>query len=153
MEVSMIDQRKKLLYVEDDDSAWRVVHRWLRDSYVLLRAKNDVEACVMLRQFGPELAGVLCDIHLGGALTGLDLARMIRGTMDVTKLPEWAKDVPVLTAPVVIITGDPARAHQALDIELTSVLGKPIDFPSLLAVLSPPLGPGPYASPARRRVS
>jgi CheY-like chemotaxis protein len=128
--------RKKVLYVEDDDSAWRVAHAWLRDGFVLVRARDDGEACVMLRQFGSELSGLMCDVNLGGPLTGIALALAILGRSR-GPLPDFAQGLPKLDIPVVIITGDAHRAAEARAEGLT-VFDKPVDFPSLVKALHPP---------------
>lgn len=129
----MAAQRKKLLYVEDEDNAWRLVHQHLKDSFVLVRAKNEMEACMMLREFGAELSALLLDVTLGGELSGLDLVRIVRGTASAAALPDWARDVPVLDIPIVVITGTPDRVKDVAGIN--AVFDKPINFPALLAAL------------------
>lgn len=141
----MAVQRKKLLYVEDEDSAWRLVHHHLKENFVLVRAKNENEACMMLREFGAELSALLIDITLGGELSGLDLVRIVRGKANPATLPDWAKNVPVLPVPIVIITGDPRRAAQAEGV--SAVIGKPIDFDALIAALPPPARASSPSSP------
>jgi len=128
--------RKKILYVEDDDSAWRVAHAWLRDGFVLVRARSGDEACVMLRQFGAELSGLMCDVHLGGPLSGVDLALAVLGRPH-GPLPAFAEGLPRLEIPVVIITGIAASAREAHAAGL-QVFEKPLDFPSLVKALHPP---------------
>lgn len=131
--------RKKVLYVEDDDSAWQVAHAWLRDGFVLVRARTDREACVMLREFGHDLSGLMCDVNLGGPLSGVDLALAVLGKAH-GRLPDFAEGLPRLDVPVVIITGDARRAAEARAAGL-QVFDKPLDFPSLVKALHPPHAP------------
>lgn len=129
-------RRKKVLYVEDDDSAWQVAHAWLRDGFVLVRARTDQEACIMLREFGRELEGLMCDVNLGGRLSGIDLSLAVLGRPHGA-LPDYAEELPTLDIPVAIITGDARRASEARDAGL-EVFEKPLDFPSLVKALHPP---------------
>lgn len=128
--------RKKVLYVEDDDSAWQVAHAWLREGFVLVRARTDEEACIMLREFGRELEGLMCDVNLGGPLSGIDLALAVLGRPR-GPLPGFASGLPTLDVPVAIITGDAKRAAEARAAGL-QVFDKPLDFPSLVKALHPP---------------
>jgi CheY-like chemotaxis protein len=131
--------RPPILYVEDDADTWRLTELRLRSRYELLWAQNDREACTVLREAGPRLHAVLMDIELqGSVLDGLKLVRLLRGTLPEAQQPEFARGVPTLEVPVLVLTAYTARYSEAdaLASGATHFLSKPIDFPRLTLALA-----------------
>ena len=127
-----------ILYVEDDDDNWSVAQLRLQKSYRMLRAKNDREACELLKQHVDELYVVLMDIELKGSmLDGTDLTRLLRGFSKREAAPSFARDVPNSQVPVVFVTA----YHTALTMELAAaggdlVIPKPVRFMDLIQGLT-----------------
>jgi CheY-like chemotaxis protein len=121
----------RLLYVEDNDENWHVTELRLGRSYELLRAANDRTACEILSQPG-NLYAILMDIELRGSqLNGIELTKLIRGTLPAAKCPIYARSVPLLDVPVFFVTahGGTAYSHDHLiAVGADDVLPKPIDF-------------------------
>jgi CheY-like chemotaxis protein len=138
--------RPKVLHIEDDDDLWKLVHRRLGHQWELVRAASDVEACVLMRDLGPAIACVLTDLNLGGsALSGVELIRLIRGTMPLAQTPMWARELPIARQiPIIVTTGSDTHLSQASQAGATRVLIKPFDFAALQDVLrrhAPPAAP------------
>jgi CheY-like chemotaxis protein len=135
------EQPKKLrpvLYVEDNDDNWNVTELRLGRSYDLVRAKSDREACQILARPG-KLYAILMDIELGGSqLNGIQLTKLIRGTMPASELPEYARNVPLLQVPVLFVTayGDAYPRADLLACGADDVLGKPVDFTKMNLALA-----------------
>ncbi|MEO0812934.1 MAG: response regulator, partial [Myxococcota bacterium] len=120
--------RKKLLYVEDDDSVWEVTEFALRKDYQLERAKNATEAFHSLRTKSYDL--ILMDIELQGSqLNGIEICQVLKGQLKVDE-PAFRAPVDISETPVVFVTAYATRYSRE---ELIKAGGddritKPIDF-------------------------
>lgn len=122
--------RPTVLCIEDDDDIWKMMSRKLSSRWSLVRAASDVEACVMLRTFSRDLACVTMDLNLqGSTLNGIDLVRIIRGSLPPAQLPVWARSVvPLPSLPVIVVTGSDVLLHRARDAGATKVMLKPFSL-------------------------
>lgn len=78
-------ERKRILIVEDDDTARELVRMTLeRHGYEVLMAENGVEGYDLLVQSPVDL--VITDIHMPAA-DGTHLVRRIRGTPHIASTP------------------------------------------------------------------
>jgi CheY-like chemotaxis protein len=127
-----------ILYVEDNDENFDVVQLRLGRAYALVRAASDREACARLKQSDKHYA-VLMDIELAGSrLNGIQLTRLIRGTLPVSERPTYAMDVPVSHVPILIVSayGSNYRSAELLAAGADDVLAKPVDFTRLSLALT-----------------
>ncbi len=127
-----------VLYVEDNDDNWHVTELRLTRSYDLLRAKSDREACEILAQ-PRKLYAILMDVELGGSrLNGIQLTKLIRGTLAHRELPDYAQKVPLLEVPVLFVTayGNAYPRAELLACGADDVLSKPINFTQLNVALA-----------------
>jgi CheY-like chemotaxis protein len=126
--------RKLVLYVEDDADNREVASARLGKAYQLLLAADDVTACRMLSEHGDKLWLVLMDIELKGSrLSGIDLARLIRGKLESLRRPQYAEVVPLLDVPIIFVTAY-GKSYPRTDLILSGggeVIDKPIDFVKL----------------------
>ncbi|MDB4974747.1 MAG: sensor hybrid histidine kinase [Myxococcaceae bacterium] len=133
-------QREQLLYVEDDDSNWRVAELRLSQGYDLLRASSSEQACRTVQQRGPGLSAILMDIELRGSeLNGVELTRLFRGKRSERELPAYARDVPTLdNVPIIFVTAHGAKYSDADLIAAggDKVIAKPVDFGALSVALT-----------------
>lgn len=132
-------RRDLVLYVEDNDDNWHIAQLRLSDGYELLRAANAREACRLLAARGPELAAILMDIELRGSeLNGLELVELLRGKRPRSLAPEFARDLPTLTAPIIFVTAHGAKYddHHLLAAGGDKVIAKPVDFGALSLALT-----------------
>jgi CheY-like chemotaxis protein len=128
----------RILYVEDNDDNWHVTELRLSRSYDLVRAKTDREACAILAQ-PQKLYAILMDVELGGSrLNGIQLTKLIRGTLLGSELPEYAQKVPLLQVPVLFVTayGNAYRRADLLACGADNVLSKPINFTQINVALA-----------------
>ena len=135
----MTDPRPVLLYVEDDVDTFKLAELRLRSRYRVVHAQNDREACEQLVALGPTLHGVLMDIELQGSmLDGLDLVRLVRGFELTKPRPDYARAVPTLTVPIVMLTAHVGRYSEAdaREVGATDFVTKPIDFTRLTLALA-----------------
>jgi CheY-like chemotaxis protein len=131
-------RRVPLLYVEDNDDNWEVVKLRMNRTYDVKRAANDREACSELAQAN-EFYAVLMDIELSGSrLNGIQLTRLLRGTLNQAERPRYAETVPVSSVPVLFVTAyGSAYAHkELLEAGGDGVLLKPVDFTKLSLALT-----------------
>ncbi|MDB4990712.1 MAG: Multi-sensor hybrid histidine kinase [Myxococcaceae bacterium] len=132
--------REHVLYVEDDDSNWRVAELRLSQGYDLLRASNSEQACRVIHQRGTELAAILMDIELRGSeLNGVELTKLIRGKRSAVEVPAYARDLPtLLNTPIIFVTAHGAKYSDAqlLLAGGDKVIGKPVDFGALSVALT-----------------
>ena len=123
--------RKLVLYVEDDADNREVASARLRKTYEILLAVDDITACKAIVQHGANLWLILMDIELKGSqLSGLDLARLVRGKLESRRLPDFAKEVPKLDVPIIFVTAY-GNSYPRADLILAGggeVIDKPIDF-------------------------
>ena len=127
-------QRKRVLYVEDEADNREVASARLGKVYELLLAPDDVSACRMLTEHGEQLWLVLMDIELKGSrLSGIDLARLMRGKLESRRLPPYAEAVPELDVPIIFVTAY-GKSYPRTDLILSGggeVIDKPVDFVQL----------------------
>jgi CheY-like chemotaxis protein len=131
-------RRAPLLYVEDNDDNWEVVKLRMSRSYELTRAASDREACACLVR-ADDFYAVLMDIELSGSrLNGIQLTRLLRGTLPEAERPSYASAVPVSTVPVLFVTayGSAYSNEELLDAGADGVLLKPVDFIKLTGTLT-----------------
>jgi CheY-like chemotaxis protein len=130
-----------VLYVEDDDDNWDVAELRLGKHYAMLRATNDESACRIVRERRGEIDIILMDIELrGSTLNGVELTELLRGNRltSRTDLPAYARDLPVLSKPIVYVTAHGARYSNVrlLLSGADKVIPKPVDFTALQVALS-----------------
>jgi CheY-like chemotaxis protein len=128
----------RLLYIEDNDDNWHVTQLRLGRSYELVRATTDRTACEILSRPGKFYA-ILMDIELGGSkLNGIQLTKLIRGTLPVEDQPDYARNVPLLEVPVLFVTayGDAYPRSELLGCGADDVIGKPINFTRMSLALT-----------------
>lgn len=134
-------RKELLLYVEDNDDNWEIAEMRLANAYDLIRAKSDEEACNLLRQRRHEIDVVLMDIELrGSVLNGVELTALLRGATLTRhpELPSYARDLPLLSKPVIYVTANGAR-YTGVQLMLSGadkVIGKPVNFLQLQIALS-----------------
>lgn len=134
-------RRELLLYVEDDDDNWEIAELRLSNAYDLIRAKSDEEACRILRERRGEIDVVLMDIELrGSVLNGVELTALLRGAPVAkhSNLPSYARDLPLLSKPVIYVTANGAR-YTGVQLMLSGadkVIAKPVNFLQLQIALS-----------------
>ena len=127
-------QRPLILYVEDNFENRHTTKLNLERKYNLLFAVNDREACDMFIRYGDRLALILMDIELqDSALNGMELCRLVRGTLDRKKDIPYAQNVPLLKIPIIFVTAY-ANVYQKAQILLSGgndIIDKPVDFVTL----------------------
>ncbi|MEZ0313654.1 MAG: SpoIIE family protein phosphatase [Myxococcota bacterium] len=133
-------ERATLLYIEDNRDNWEVTELQLRRRFDLVWARNDEEACKALSDESRQFAAVLMDIELQGSrLSGIDLTKLVRGALDTSKLPPYAKQVPVRRdLPIIFVTGYSARytENELIAQGGNRMLTKPVNFGELSMALS-----------------
>lgn len=128
-----------LVYVEDDDSNWRVALAGLSQEYNLLRARNSEEAFQLLKDHESDIYAVLMDIELQDSdLNGLEVAKAMRGVIPTQELPDYARNVPRKQLPVVFVTafGEDFREEEYKTAGSTCVIPKPVNLKLLSRALS-----------------
>jgi serine/threonine protein kinase len=131
-------KRELVLYVEDEPENRDVAELRLKRSYELLLASTDEEACAILRERGADLAAILMDIQLKGSqLDGIELVRLVRGTLADNKKPAFAKSVPVLDVPILFVTAYGSRyaEPELLAAGAQKLVTKPVNFAELTLAL------------------
>jgi len=127
--------KKVVLYVEDDPLNREVTRDRLCKKYEVFLASNDIEACIMLNRMQSDLDIILMDIELkGSTLDGLQLVSLLRGKLDRNGIPGYAKQMPILTRPVIILVTAFTERFSKQDILQTGadkLITKPIDFVEL----------------------
>lgn len=130
-----------ILYVEDDDDNWEVAELRLGKTYEMLRAANAEQACQLIRERRTHIDLILMDIELRGSeLNGIELTELLRGnrlSRPVT-LPDYARNLPVMSKPVIYVTAHGAR-FTPVTLMLSGadkVISKPVDFAELQRALS-----------------
>jgi CheY-like chemotaxis protein len=127
-----------LLYVEDNDDNWEVVKLRLSRSYALVRASSDREACAAFAD-AAKFSAVLMDIELAGSrLNGIQLTRLLRGTLPQSERPDYARQLPTSNVPVIFVTayGSAYKEQDLLGAGADYVLSKPVDFTKLSLALT-----------------
>ena len=130
--------RARLMYVEDDDENWQVAQLRLEHDFEIVRAKSAQEACSLLKARGGDFIVILMDIELRGSdLNGIELTELFRGKRLNKDLPDYARNLPTFTAPIIFVTAHNARYT---DVELMlfgadRVIPKPVNFEALTFAL------------------
>ncbi len=133
-----LSSKLHILYVEDNLANYSVAKLHLGSRHRLLIARNSREACMCLRAQHERLMVILMDIELRGSeLDGIELTRLVRGRLEVEKMPDYAHGVPQLDIPIIFATAFNGRYSPG---ELEEAGGnlcvsKPIDFAKLERVL------------------
>jgi CheY-like chemotaxis protein len=135
---SRANERERLLYVEDDDENWHVAELRLGGDFELVRAANARDACRVLKDSAGSLMAILMDIELRGSeLNGIELTELFRGKRPTRQLPDYARNMPTFTNPIIFVTAHGARYS---DVELMlfgadRVIQKPVNFNALSLAL------------------
>lgn len=129
----MGDSRPVVLCIEDDDAIWKLMSRRYRDRWGLMRAASDAEACVLLRELQTQVACITTDLSLNGSeLSGVELIRLVRGTLPAAETPTWARGVvPRPGLPILVVSGSDELLHHAVQAGATKVLVKPFSLQRL----------------------
>jgi CheY-like chemotaxis protein len=99
------DGRALVLYVDVDDASFEESSQRLRRAYKLVRAQKDREACELLRAHHRELVAVLLDVDMpGSVLDGILLTRVLRKRVPSQAVPPFARDLPELEVPIILVT-------------------------------------------------
>ena len=127
-----------ILYVEDDPQNVAVAQLRLGRRYDLLIATDDVSACTIFKERGADLTAVLMDIELkGSVLDGLALTRLMRGKLAEDSVPLYARGVPILATPVIIVTAYVEQGEAAVQSSgADQFFPKPVDFIKLTLALA-----------------
>ncbi len=127
-----------ILCVEDDPDNLEVLIYRIGKKYSLLYAQNDQEACSLLLSKGKEIGMVLMDIELkNSTLNGIELTRLLRGTIDKAKLPEYAREIQALNVPVLLITAYNSKYKDEISsCGALGVINKPVDFAELVQLIA-----------------
>ena len=126
--------KKLVLYVEDERLNREVAELRLGKKYDIICAKNDREACQLIRKHAHEIAIILMDIELQDSiLNGVQLTRLLRGKPVDVPLPDYAKDLPVLSSPAIFVTayGDQYKPEDLAAAGADKTIPKPVDFVEL----------------------
>jgi CheY-like chemotaxis protein len=132
-------KRELLLYVEDDDDNWIVTETRLKHVYDIVRARTAQQACREIVQRGSEITAILMDIELRGSdLNGVELTELFRGKSMHPSLPDYTRNVPVLTTPVLFVTAHGAKYSDAALMHAggNKVIPKPVNFGDLNLALT-----------------
>ena len=99
------DGRALVLYVDVDDRSFADTSGRLRAAYHLVRAQKDREACDAIRKNKAHLVAVLLDVDMpGSVLDGILLTRILRGRVPKKAVPPFARDLPTLDVPIILVT-------------------------------------------------
>lgn len=99
------DGRALVLYVDVDDAGYEATSDRLRRAYKLVRAQKDREACDLIREHHRDLVAVLLDVDMpGSVLDGILLTRILRGRVPSAAVPPFARNLPSLDVPIVLVT-------------------------------------------------
>jgi two-component system, cell cycle response regulator DivK len=127
-----------LLYVEDEQANHETTEIRLNKKFKLLWAKNDQEACAIVRDKGPELVAVLMDLQLKNSkLDGLALTRIFRGQR-WDALPPFALGLTPVSCPIYFLTAH-GSVYSEAELEAAgcdAYIPKPVDFLRLNLLLA-----------------
>ncbi len=99
------DGRALVLYVDVDDESFHETSTRLRAAYKLVRAQKDRQACEAIREHHAHLVAVLLDVDMPGSiLDGILLTRILRGRVPPLGVPPFARNLPELDVPIVLVT-------------------------------------------------
>jgi CheY-like chemotaxis protein len=99
------DGRALVLYVDVEDESFQRSSDLLRHAYKLVRAQKDRDACELIRSHHRELVAVMLDVDMpGSVLDGILLTRVLRGRVPPQAVPPFARNLPDLDVPIVLVT-------------------------------------------------
>ncbi|HJL19875.1 MAG TPA: hypothetical protein RMH99_29700 [Sandaracinaceae bacterium LLY-WYZ-13_1] len=136
---SEADGRAPVLYVELDDEGFDETTARLRRAYKLVRAQRDREACALIREHHRELVAVLLDVDMpGSVLDGILLTRILRGRVPSAAVPPFARDLPAIDVPIVLVTERPASysEHEMVRYGGDRLMPKPLEIHKLTLTLA-----------------
>lgn len=124
-------ERRRILYVEDDDVIWEVAEFALRKDYDITRARNARETFDLLARNKYDL--ILMDIQLAGSdLDGIAITRLLKGRYDGA-VPSYANGIGAQGAPIIFVTAY-TSLYKKEDLERAGGderISKPVDFTRL----------------------
>lgn len=133
------DGRAPVLYVDVDDSSFEESRERLRQAYQLLRAQRDRDACELLREHHRELVAVMLDVDMpGSVLDGILLTRILRGRVPPQAVPPFARNLPELDIPIVLVTGR-RESYAELDLKRYGgdrLIQKPVEIHKLTLTIT-----------------
>jgi CheY-like chemotaxis protein len=128
------DGRALVLYVDVDDASFEASSKGLRRAYKLLRAKQDREACELIRAHHRDLVAVALDVDMpGSVLDGLLLTRILRSQVPPAAVPPFARNLPQLDVPIVLVT-ERAQSYSETDMARYGgdrLMRKPVEIHAL----------------------
>jgi CheY-like chemotaxis protein len=133
------DGRALVLYVDVEDEGFARTAARLRRAYKLVRAQRDRDACALIRAHHRELVAVLLDVDMPGSiLDGILLTRILRGQVPSAAVPPFARNLPALDVPIVLVT---ERAQAYSEEEMVRYGGdrlmrKPVEIHKLTLTLT-----------------
>lgn len=133
------DGRALVLYVDLDDDGFAATSERLRRAYKLVRAQKDRDACELIREHNRDLVAVLLDVDMpGSVLDGILLTRILRGRVPSAAVPPFARNLPSLDVPIVLVT---EREHGYSDEEMVRYGGdrlvrKPVEIHKLTLTIT-----------------
>jgi CheY-like chemotaxis protein len=133
------EEKRLLLYVDDDESNREVLKLRLRTRFDIILAANDREAVRALLMHGNQFHALLLDIQLQGSkLDGVRLSKLIRGTLPDEEIPSYARAVSALTTPIIFVTAYGSRyaEHELIAAGGEMVVTKPVNFVMLCTALA-----------------
>lgn len=139
LSTEQVSRQPVVLYVEDEDDNWNVTELRLSAKFQLLHARSDQEAIALVRKLGNTIHAVLMDIQLqGSGLDGIQLTKLFCGRYEGPPLPAYAKDCPVIDAPVLFVTAYGARytEEELKRAGAMAMVSKPVDFVQLTLALA-----------------
>ena len=128
-----------MLYVDVDDESFATSSERLRRAYKLLRAKQDREACELIRRHHAELVAVLMDVDMpGSVLDGILLTRVLRGRVPAQAMPPFARNLPTLDVPIVLVTerADSYSDHEMVRYGGDRLIAKPLELHALTLTIT-----------------
>jgi CheY-like chemotaxis protein len=146
-------EKKRVLYVEDDDVIWEVAEFALKKEFDLTRARDAREAFSLLAANTYDV--ILMDIQLSGSdLDGIGITRILKGRYDGDP-PSYANGVSAQGAPIIFVTAYTAL-YKKEDLERAGGderISKPVDFTRLSLAMTRLLMRGVQTPSARARQS
>lgn len=133
------DGRALVLYVDVDDASFDDTSARLRRAYKLVRAQRDREACDLIREHHQDLVAVLLDVDMpGSVLDGILLTRILRGRVPSQAVPPFARNLPELDVPIVLVT-ERRQSYAAADMRRYGgdrLMRKPVEIHRLTLTLA-----------------
>lgn len=136
---SEADGRAPVLYVDVDDASFEETSHRLGQAYELLRAQKDRDACELIRERHRELVAVVLDVDMpGSVLDGILLTRILRGRVPPQAVPPFARNLPELDIPIVLVT---ERRESYADVDMRRYGGdrliqKPVEIHKLTLTIT-----------------